>query len=62
MGGGAAIRSALDAGLVDTLTLHLAPLLLGSGTPLFTGGASRTLAQRRAVPTPNATHLAYDVL
>ncbi|HLS32764.1 MAG TPA: dihydrofolate reductase family protein, partial [Brevibacterium sp.] len=32
MGGGAAIRSALDAGLVDTLTLHLAPLLLGSGT------------------------------
>nr|WP_244217193.1 dihydrofolate reductase family protein [Streptomyces carpinensis] len=33
MGGGATIGSALDAGLVDALTLHLAPVVLGSGTP-----------------------------
>ena len=37
MGGGATIGSALDAGLVDALTLHLAPIVLGAGTPLFTG-------------------------
>ncbi|MET9616700.1 dihydrofolate reductase family protein [Kitasatospora indigofera] len=62
MGGGALIRSAFDAGLVDTLSLHLAPVLLGAGTPLFTGAAPRALVQRGAVPTTTATHLTYDVL
>ncbi|MHC0428787.1 dihydrofolate reductase family protein [Streptomyces sp. O3] len=62
MGGGATISSALGSGLVDTLSLHLAPVLLGSGTPLFTGGAARTLARRSVTPTSTATHLAYDVL
>jgi dihydrofolate reductase len=62
MGGGATIGSALDAGLVDVLTLHLAPVVLGAGTPLFTGGVPRTLVQRRVVPTSTATHLTYDVV
>ncbi|MFE5371157.1 dihydrofolate reductase family protein [Streptomyces mirabilis] len=62
MGGGATIGSALDAGLVDTLSLHLAPVVLGAGTPLFTGGAPRILAQRSVTPTSTATHLSYDVL
>ena len=61
MGGGATIGSALDAGLVDTLTLHLAPIVLGAGTPLFTGGAPRTLVQRSVIPASTATHLTYDV-
>ena len=61
MGGGATIRSALDAGLVDALTLHLAPIVLGAGTPLFTGGAPRTLVQRSVISTSTATHLTYDV-
>jgi dihydrofolate reductase len=62
MGGGATIRSALDAGLVGLLTLHLAPVVLGGGTPLF-GGAPTPIAlvQRRVVVTPNATHLTYDL-
>jgi dihydrofolate reductase len=62
MGGGATVRSALEAGLVDALTLHLAPVVLGAGTPLFTGGASRLLVQRSVTPTSTATHLTYDVL
>ena len=62
MGGGAAIGSALDAGLVDVLSLHLAPVVLGSGTPLFTGGSRRTLVQREVVVTPNASHLTYEVV
>ncbi|MFJ8583759.1 dihydrofolate reductase family protein [Streptomyces sp. NPDC093595] len=61
MGGAATVRSALDAGLVDALTLHLAPVVLGAGTPLFTGGAPRTLVQRSVIPTSTATHLTYDV-
>ena len=59
MGGGATIGSAIAAGLVDVLTLHLAPVVLGAGTPLFTGGAPRTLVQRSVTPTSTATHLTY---
>ncbi|WP_370614373.1 dihydrofolate reductase family protein [Mumia sp. Pv 4-285] len=62
MGGGATIGSALAAGLVDTLTLHLAPVVLGAGTPLFTGAAPRTLVQRSVTPTSTVTHLTYDVV
>jgi dihydrofolate reductase len=62
MGVGATTASALDAGLVDALTLHLAPIVLGAGTPLFTGGAPHTLVQRSVTPTSTATHLTYDVL
>ncbi|POX55121.1 DNA-binding protein [Streptomyces sp. Ru71] len=62
MGGGATIGSAFEAGLVDALSLHLAPVVLGTGTPLFTGSAPRTLVQRSVTPTSTATHLTYDVL
>ncbi|MFW0785306.1 dihydrofolate reductase family protein [Gordonia sp. CPCC 206044] len=62
MGGGATIRSAFDDDLVDVLSLHLAPVVLGGGTPLFTGPRSaRTLIQRDVVVTSTATHLTYDV-
>lgn len=62
MGGGATIGSALHAGLVDVLTLHLAPVVLGAGTPLFPGGAPCTLAQRSVTATSTSTHLTYDVV
>lgn len=61
MGGGATIGSALHAGLVDVLTLHLAPVVLGAGTPLFPGGAPCALVQRSVTATSTATHLTYDV-
>ncbi|TXS22244.1 dihydrofolate reductase [Streptomyces sp. ms191] len=61
MGGGATVGSAIEAGLVDTLTLHLAPVVLGAGTPLFTGATPRTLVQRSVTATSTATHLTYDI-
>lgn len=62
MGGGATVGSAVSAGLVDTLIVHLAPVLLGSGTPLFReGGPARRLVQLGVLRTPNATHLTYAV-
>ncbi|MBK3594347.1 dihydrofolate reductase family protein [Streptomyces sp. MBT51] len=51
VGGAATVRSALDAGLLDALTLHLAPVVLGAGTPLFTGQVPRTLVRRGVTPT-----------
>lgn len=56
------VVATLAAGLVEVLSLHLAPVVLGAGTPLFTGGAPRTLVQRSVTPTSTATHLTYDVL
>ena len=62
MGGGQLIRGALDAGVVDELRLHLAPLILGSGTPLFGAGAvPRDLRQIHVRPSAHATHLTYRV-
>ena len=62
MGGGATIGSALAAGLVDVLSLHLAPVVLGGGTPLFVPGSSCRLVQRGVLATSTATHLTYDVV
>ena len=61
MGGGATIRGAIEAGLVDELRLHLAPVLLGAGTPLFQGAAPRQLRQIHVRPSAHATHLTYRV-
>ncbi len=61
MGGGAVIASALAEGFVDTLIVHLAPVVLGSGTPLFSGGTAVALQQRSVVPTTTATHITYSI-
>ena len=52
MGGGDVIGQSLVVGLADELRLHLAPLVLGGGTPLFkadgrTGCDSRRSGSRR---------------
>jgi dihydrofolate reductase len=64
MGGGELVRRCLDAGLLDELHLHLSPVLLGGGTPLFTPGgpAPRTLQQYHVRVSALATHLSYRVV
>jgi dihydrofolate reductase len=47
--GGALCRSALDAGLVDELTITLFPIVLGAGQPLFAG-----VQQRRSLELVHA--------
>jgi dihydrofolate reductase len=61
MGGGQIIRQSVDAGLVDELVLHLSPVVLGAGTPLFVDAARRELVQREVRPSRTAVHLTYDV-
>lgn len=63
MGGGHLCRQYLYAGLVDEVRIHLTPIVLGEGTPLFerTTIAPVRLIQRDAAVTPAAAHLTYDV-
>jgi dihydrofolate reductase len=64
MGGGQLVRSCLDAGLLDELHLHLSPVLLGGGAPLFAPGgpAGRQLEQYHVRVSAVATHLSYRVV
>ncbi|MET7398747.1 dihydrofolate reductase family protein [Dactylosporangium sp. NPDC005572] len=61
MGGASVARQALVSGRVDRLRLHVAPVLLGSGTPLFDGLLPVDLEHLETRDTPGATHLTYAV-
>jgi dihydrofolate reductase len=62
MGGADVIRQAVDAGLVEELRLHLAPMILGAGTPLFDNAQRRELRQTSVRASSNATHLTYEMV
>ena len=60
-GGGEAVQQYLEAGLVDELQVHVAPVFLGGGTRLFEnlGPEPPRLELVRAVDAPGVTHLRY---
>jgi dihydrofolate reductase len=60
MGGGDIIGQALEQGLIDELRLHLAPMVLGGGTPLFKAGTRQMFRQRGVRPSRTAVHLTYE--
>lgn len=59
MGGGNLIRQAIAARLAEELRVHLVPIILGSGTPLFEDGEPLSLRQVLVRVSGNATHLTY---
>ena len=62
MGGADVIRQALEAGLVDELTIIVAPVVLGGGKRLFEGfSGSLDLEQRGVRQSQYATFLEYRV-
>jgi riboflavin biosynthesis pyrimidine reductase len=63
-GGAHAIRQAFEAGVVDELTIHLAPVLMGRGVRLFEGLSAEalTLEPASAVHSARVTHLACRVV
>ena len=61
-GGASTARQYLQAGLVDALRLHLAPVLLGTGERLFDGLNALNLEPLEARATVLVTHLAYRVI
>lgn len=62
MGGADIGRQYLDAGLIDEIRLHLAPIPLGGGTSLFAGvRPDLRLVPSEATAGPLVTHLTYRV-
>lgn len=59
---GEVATQALEAGLLDELRVDLVPVVLGSGRPYFTGGATHEFAEPTTlVQTARVTHLVYPV-
>lgn len=54
-------RQLLRADLLDEIHLHLVPLLLGAGTPLFDGEQAELIPEGKPV-TGAVTHLRYRVM
>ena len=60
IGGGASVATqALRAGLLDRLDIHVAPVLLGSGTRLFEGVDLTRFELVETPASPNVTHITY---
>jgi dihydrofolate reductase len=63
-GGAEPIQQYVAAGLVDAFQVHVAPILLGSGTHLFgeLGGERPKVELTRVLDAPRAAHLRYRVV
>ena len=57
-------QQCLQAGLLDEMEIHIAPLLLGEGIRLFDhiGACHIALASTRVIESPGVTHLRFSVL
>jgi dihydrofolate reductase len=60
-GGAATVRQALAAGVIDVLTLDIAPVVLGAGESPFLGVADLRMEPIEVLHSPRATHVRYQV-
>jgi dihydrofolate reductase len=60
MGGGDVVAQSIEQGLADELHLHLAPMILGGGTPMFRDGMRQQYRQQAVRPSRNAVHVVYE--
>ena len=58
-GGASTVRQALAAGVLDELTLDIAPVLLGSGERIFDGVGSFGFEPAEVLDSPLTTHIRY---
>jgi dihydrofolate reductase len=61
--GATVMQQALPLGLVDEIRVHVIPVLLGGGTPLFDVlDSAITLVRTQVLVTPAATHIGFRVV
>ncbi len=58
-GGASTVRQALIAGVIDELTLDIAPVLLGAGERIFDGVESFGMQPVEVLHSPLSTHIRY---
>ena len=58
-GGASTVRQALNAGVIDELTLDIAPVLLGSGERIFDGVETFGFEPVEVLHSPLTTHIRY---
>ena len=61
MGGGDVVGQSIAEGLIDELRLHLSPIVLGGGTPMFLPDVRRQFRQVEVKVSAYATHLRYEL-
>jgi dihydrofolate reductase len=62
-GGGSAVSQYLAAGLLDELTVHIVPILLGTGTRLLQDVPAGKLERTQVIASPTGvTHVEYVVV
>ena len=62
-GGPETVREYLDAGLVDEVTLHVSPMLMGDGLRMLDKLKPGLVLEPRAViPSAQVTHITYEVV
>ena len=59
--GASAAQALLRAGQLDEMEIHLVPVLLGDGRPLFGSLGTTELDLVRVLDAPGVTHLRYHV-
>jgi dihydrofolate reductase len=60
-GGADAIQQYIKTGLLDELQVHVVPILLGGGTPLFANLGDTKLEKIRVIDSPLVTHLKFKI-
>jgi dihydrofolate reductase len=55
------VRQCLDAGVLDAVSIHLVPIVLGAGVPYFPAGAPAALADPDVTAADGVLHLHYEV-
>jgi dihydrofolate reductase len=58
-GGASTVRQYIAAGLLDELTLHLVPIVLGRGERLLDGVGQPVFEPIRVISSPAVTHITY---
>jgi dihydrofolate reductase len=63
-GGASLVQQCIEAGLLDEMQIHIAPVFLGDGVRLFDqlGAGSLALEVERAIHSPAVTHVKYRLV
>ena len=60
-GGADVIQQFIKSGILDEIQVHVVPIFLGGGTPLFHNLENITLTKMRVIDSPEVTHMKFSI-